>query len=333
MKAKRLSKAQRSDLITTLPQAIIETILCLLPIEEAARTSILSREWRYKWTTIPKLVFSRSSVKKSTEEKQRERRKKDLSPYGVPFYGLPLYILPWRHLTDLHLASCVLDHQPIFNGISSLTTLSLKGVTMSIETLLHLLSNCPSLKSLCLIINNEDLLDNENPSIVELFKCLPMIENLTTWGYIIPSFVQASVPEEPPTLLIHLKYIYIDYMCFVDGYGMPFLAVLLKCSPNLEKIKLEIREYYELEEHSLILEEYSDVWLEHLNELKIQNFRNRKPEMEFVKFIMGRSPNLKKVVLRICMFKNEELEMSRILLRAPRVSPVEIIVHNSLIEN
>ncbi|MFS8031602.1 putative F-box domain, leucine-rich repeat domain superfamily, F-box-like domain superfamily [Helianthus anomalus] len=38
--------AERLDIITRLPQAIIETILCLLPTEEAARTSILSKEWR-----------------------------------------------------------------------------------------------------------------------------------------------------------------------------------------------------------------------------------------------------------------------------------------------
>ncbi|KAJ0546572.1 putative leucine-rich repeat domain superfamily, F-box-like domain superfamily [Helianthus annuus] len=59
-KAKRVAKAKRLslDIITTLPQPIIETILCLLSIKEAARTSILSREWRYKWTKIPKLDFS-----------------------------------------------------------------------------------------------------------------------------------------------------------------------------------------------------------------------------------------------------------------------------------
>ncbi|MFS7925732.1 putative leucine-rich repeat domain superfamily, F-box-like domain superfamily [Helianthus anomalus] len=68
MKAKRLSRAQRVDIITTLPQTIIEIILCLLPIEEAARTSILSREWRFKWTTIPKLVFLDDTVKRSTKK-------------------------------------------------------------------------------------------------------------------------------------------------------------------------------------------------------------------------------------------------------------------------
>ncbi|KAJ0631833.1 putative F-box-like domain superfamily protein [Helianthus annuus] len=56
-KAQRLSKAKRLDRITTLPQTIIETIISLLPFEEAARTSILSKEWRYKWTTIPKVEF------------------------------------------------------------------------------------------------------------------------------------------------------------------------------------------------------------------------------------------------------------------------------------
>ncbi|MFS8031599.1 putative F-box-like domain superfamily protein [Helianthus anomalus] len=68
MEAKHLSKAQQLDRITTLPQSIIETILCLLPIEETARTSILSREWRFKWTTIPKLVFLDDTVKRSTED-------------------------------------------------------------------------------------------------------------------------------------------------------------------------------------------------------------------------------------------------------------------------
>lgn len=64
MKANGMSKAQRSslDIISILPGNIIETILCLLPIKEAARTSIISRDWRYKWTKIPKLVFNSWTV-------------------------------------------------------------------------------------------------------------------------------------------------------------------------------------------------------------------------------------------------------------------------------
>ncbi|XP_071735715.1 F-box/FBD/LRR-repeat protein At1g13570-like [Rutidosis leptorrhynchoides] len=45
------------DIISSLPQNIMETILTLMPIRDALRTSILSRKWRYCWMTMPKLVF------------------------------------------------------------------------------------------------------------------------------------------------------------------------------------------------------------------------------------------------------------------------------------
>ncbi|KAL2321695.1 hypothetical protein Fmac_026074 [Flemingia macrophylla] len=38
------------DLITQLPEGIPQAILSKLPITDAARTSILSRKWRYQWT-------------------------------------------------------------------------------------------------------------------------------------------------------------------------------------------------------------------------------------------------------------------------------------------
>ncbi|KAJ0885186.1 putative F-box domain, leucine-rich repeat domain superfamily, F-box-like domain superfamily [Helianthus annuus] len=71
------SNAQQLSLniINTLPQTIIENILCFLPIREAARTSILSREWRYKWTTIPKLEFGSSTLSKG--------KNKEKLPYDI----------------------------------------------------------------------------------------------------------------------------------------------------------------------------------------------------------------------------------------------------------
>ncbi|GKA85421.1 F-box/FBD/LRR-repeat protein [Tanacetum coccineum] len=54
------------DRLSDLPSCMIETILCLIPIQEAGRTSILSREWRYRWTKIPKLVFEEHTFQVST---------------------------------------------------------------------------------------------------------------------------------------------------------------------------------------------------------------------------------------------------------------------------
>ncbi|XP_071708968.1 F-box/FBD/LRR-repeat protein At1g13570-like [Rutidosis leptorrhynchoides] len=46
-----------SDRISSLPQNIIENVLILIPIRDAVKTSILSKKWRYCWTSMPKLAF------------------------------------------------------------------------------------------------------------------------------------------------------------------------------------------------------------------------------------------------------------------------------------
>ncbi|TMW88003.1 hypothetical protein EJD97_019137 [Solanum chilense] len=46
------------DLLSDLPQSIIESILVKVPLVDAVRTSILSRKWRYKWAAITELVFN-----------------------------------------------------------------------------------------------------------------------------------------------------------------------------------------------------------------------------------------------------------------------------------
>ncbi|XXG79109.1 hypothetical protein AAC387_Pa09g0254 [Persea americana] len=45
-------------MISNLPEDVMSSILALVPIRDAVRTSILSKEWRYKWVTIPDVVFN-----------------------------------------------------------------------------------------------------------------------------------------------------------------------------------------------------------------------------------------------------------------------------------
>ncbi|XP_022715986.1 F-box protein At5g03100-like isoform X3 [Durio zibethinus] len=46
------------DLISALPDFLIQEILSFLPIEDAIRTSVLSQRWKPLWTQIPTLSFS-----------------------------------------------------------------------------------------------------------------------------------------------------------------------------------------------------------------------------------------------------------------------------------
>jgi len=51
-----------SDRISCLPDHIIDRILSRLSIKEAGRTSVLSNNWRKKWSTQPDLVFDKQCV-------------------------------------------------------------------------------------------------------------------------------------------------------------------------------------------------------------------------------------------------------------------------------
>ncbi|XP_076902576.1 F-box/FBD/LRR-repeat protein At1g13570-like [Bidens hawaiensis] len=370
---KHLCEAERLplDRISTLPQPIIETILCRLPTtEEAARTSILSRDWRYKWTTIPKLHLChdvcfatrrnmdmgceacydlqqillhhqgpiRNLALELPEDHCLELDQiilslltnhaiKKLTLVGTDgvdcWYKVPVSIFSLRRLTDLAIVYCELDHTPIHSVFCSLQKLNLWYVGISTKTLLHILSNSPSLKSFDLLIGDDEL-DNKC-TIDELFERLPVIEHLTTWHNVSTWLVLDSVPQELPASLIHLKRFHFQEMFFGSGSGLTFLLVLIKCSPNLEEILLE-NDFDCFWDKEYSWKDYSDVRLERLNELEFYSFRNSKCEMEFVKLILARSPRLKKLSIHCSFDLNQQLEMFKTLLEAPRVSPVVITV-------
>ena len=53
-----LKYTPEEDIISSMPDDVINNILKRLPIHEAVRTGILSREWRYKWTILTQLVLN-----------------------------------------------------------------------------------------------------------------------------------------------------------------------------------------------------------------------------------------------------------------------------------
>ncbi|KAG9148090.1 hypothetical protein Leryth_003666, partial [Lithospermum erythrorhizon] len=63
------------DKISSLPGHVIDKILSHLSLREAVRTSILCSKWRYKWVTVPSLVFDNQSVLVSSQDQTVLRNK------------------------------------------------------------------------------------------------------------------------------------------------------------------------------------------------------------------------------------------------------------------
>lgn len=66
------------------------------------------------------------------------------------------------------------------------------------------------------------------------------------------------------------------------------------------------------------IDDYLDIWLEHLNEFEITNIK-WKMEVDFVTLILERSLKLKKVQILV-YDKDDYLRISKQILRSPRAS-------------
>nr|XP_043636742.1 F-box/FBD/LRR-repeat protein At1g13570-like [Erigeron canadensis]XP_043636743.1 F-box/FBD/LRR-repeat protein At1g13570-like [Erigeron canadensis] len=385
----------------TLPSVLIEKMLWNLPTEEIVRTSVLSKEWRYFWTKIPKVVFREDlfdddSTDENLEEQPWKRRKKsrrcklfnamynflllhqgpildftlsmrvtepcDTSIYCVEIdqillhlslkntvkklhltstCDLPLSIFSFHQLTDLHLFGCSFKKSPTtFNGYGSLTTLYLKYVDIYRKTLVHILSHNPLLKSFTLltgcdgdihITNNED--EFEDATIIDLFKYLPVIEHFAFCVSDIRCFGGGALPQALAAPLVHLKSLCLERMCFLEQDWLCFLVLMIRSSPNLEKLKLEMscedtghwNYFAEDDFYPVTMQDYSDIRLEHLIELEMESFGSNKLNLDFVKLILAKSPVLKTVRLMVYS-KDEELKILRSLVSSPRASPMVEIV-------
>ncbi|MFS7961029.1 hypothetical protein Hanom_Chr08g00709981 [Helianthus anomalus] len=142
----------------------------------------------------------------------------------------------------------------------------------------------------------DQVVGHENSTMIELFQCLPLIEHLTIWSETIWWFVPDLVPQE----IDAEHYLFNDTDYDSDVY----------------------EEYHS----NVWLEHLSNVWLEHLIKLKIRDFSNLEPELEFVKLILAKFPKLKKVSIKSVVKNDQESGMLKTLLRTPRVSAVEIDV-------
>ncbi|GKC48128.1 F-box/FBD/LRR-repeat protein-like protein [Tanacetum coccineum] len=144
----RISKLPKTDRISNIPPSIIETILCLLPFQEAARTSILSRGWRYHWIRIPKLVFIEDMFQVPTDEAE----------------------LLWRKVWQaLYSCSLRLDH--ILHHLSRRKTIKKLTLDISLGNKLPLYSLLNASVESIVAAHLSQYVSDYDSSIADLFEC------------------------------------------------------------------------------------------------------------------------------------------------------------------
>ncbi|KAJ4745353.1 F-box family protein [Rhynchospora pubera] len=306
-----------SDLLSNMPSEIITNILVKLPINEAVRTSILSRKWKYFWASIPDLVF-RGVIPESTVDKVLlahqgpilkfdldcpHAHKKainrwllvlsqnDLKDLSLCFDSptrckVPLSLFSCHKLEHLELYDCSIYAPQCFQGLKFLQTLKLNSCDLVGITIEKFVLGCPLLETLelshfvehgCLAIRAPNL------------KRLYFFGTFTDLLLETPKLISASI------FLSNMPHGYLDSVLANDGCKSKLLRTISALS-NIEELNIgsELCEYLA----SGPIPEKLAVTFHHLKKLLI-HLNGGSKEVDTALCIFRNAPNLKKLCLTV----------------------------------
>ncbi|XP_028111585.1 F-box/FBD/LRR-repeat protein At1g13570-like [Camellia sinensis] len=143
-----------------------------------------------------------------------------------------------------------------------------------------------------------------------------------------------GVPKRLPITLSHLKIIDLYAICFGEVNEVSIVLCLIRSSPNLEKIIIEVCTHETTAiDHVLELleiQDWSDVSLNQLREVEIRNLSGTRFELEFIKLLLAKSPMLETMLIEPDLEKvaDKGLRILKELTRFWRSSPKAKITYN-----
>ncbi|XP_071740029.1 F-box/FBD/LRR-repeat protein At1g13570-like [Rutidosis leptorrhynchoides] len=329
-----------SDIISSLPLNIIETILTFMPIRDAVKTSILSKKWRYCWMTMPKLIFDQNQVHGYNYNYRHSVKSKLVSAiFHVLFIHSGPTILEFKlPIIDLDL---VTEFDAIILYLSRRTNVKdliiynsnnfykLPNPFFSLQGLEYIrLRHCNfeppvtfngfnKLKSLWF--------ENVQVSVKALQHFLsncPLLEDMCLY------LAVGGMPKKLPTWL-HLRHVTLD-LCLREHDVISSALCIIRSAPNLQRLNFMMNDNVNLpiQGSSMKLVDFQDglsLTFDHLKHFEILISRNYVFMMEFVKLVMAKSPVLEiaRTELKTNISVEEELKICKEMINLPfsRASP------------
>ncbi|CAI0458470.1 unnamed protein product [Linum tenue] len=271
---KRLCELNAADGISSLPDDVITRILTFLPIVDAARTSLLSRNWRHRWRSkgIQDLTL---------------RFEDDTS--GYPRYQLHSSLFsaafPLKRLT---LQYCKVRVPSCFEGFKNLTLLDIALVDLPNDFYENFLPLCPLLEEL------------------SLFASLPALERLDLGSDMLQFLADnGHVPYQLPKPVHNLKFLKVPRILLHRLPQVRVLVCLIMSAPNLKRLTIQLGDDNEHPPSEVVAslqkllngEDHDPgvCCLQHLEEFNIQDSRGMQVELDMVRFVLATAPKLRRI--------------------------------------
>ncbi|KAG5603633.1 hypothetical protein H5410_025125 [Solanum commersonii] len=253
-------------------------------------------------------------------------------PIRGGLYKMPLSFFTCFELRHLTLQNCSILAQPSFKGFDRLISLELRDVAISSKLLERLISCSLLLEQLVLQISgaSSNVIEISAPNlrsfdytgnirslslshreyyvgagkcnIAKFFESFSALELL----HLNDMFFVAGAGEVPTRLsydLYCVKHLCISSIYLSDLNEVSCALCLIRSFPNLQSMEIKVEcddnDIPALE--SLEVERFSDVTFNHLREVKLMQTNGTIPEIQLMKLLLAKSPELMKIIIEPCV--------------------------------
>ncbi|KAG5608169.1 hypothetical protein H5410_019450 [Solanum commersonii] len=296
------------DRFSALPRHLIDDILMLLPVHDAARTSILSKIWRYTWAALPNLMLDKHFFNELATNSLNEIVEVNLLQHIGDIVKI---VLDFARVNLLSFAD--IDRWMLYvtrKGVNELILAGLRNRNYRIPS--HWLGS------------STNPIRVERSQLGKLLSSVPRLEGLSLSFVLLEILSAGTIQTSLPFMLNCLCHPSLN-LCFGRKGQTSYAVELIKSSPNLSKLEISLIDSTTSDNVEEVLKYLNSMVflnqpLHSVKDVVMHAFEGSKVEMLFVKLLFACTPSL--IRMQVNAFDLEEgRDIATELMDFPRASP------------